>query len=106
MFSELKWNYFIRTRNREVNRNLYKTNEINVKTFICLLQDVHFRNKHFLVYGMEFQNGLIFFLSLIQRWVQKLHRIPTPPDSLSSKTSKAGISHVLITFKFQTKCDS
>lgn len=54
------------------------------------------------MYGMEFQSGLIFPRSLIQRWVLKLQRIPTPPNSLSSKNSKAGVSQALITFKFQT----
>lgn len=67
---------------------------------------MHFCSKHFLVYRIEVQSGLIFFLSLTQSWVQKLHRIATPPNSLSSKNSKAGVSQALITFKFQTKCDS
>lgn len=104
MLSELKWNYF--TRSSEINRNLNGSNEIKRKTFICILQDVHFCSKNLSIYGVKVRSVLIFFLLLTQKRVQNIHRIPTSPSSLSSRKSNTSVSWALITFKFKTKCES
>lgn len=62
---------------------------------------MQFHSKHYSVHGVKVGSVLIFFLSLTQRKAQKLHRIPTSPNSFSSRHSKVSVSWVLITLNFR-----